>query len=180
MNDEWNIYWDRRNWFEKAIEWFKINFGYRWLLEGIPLGKPGKSLEVGAGKAYISRLLCQRGWFTSACDNNSDVVLRNAKYIDDYRFADAFKLPYANKQFDLVFCCGLLEHYSISEAVDIIRGMQRVGKKVVIWVPSCSYAWKLFWKFRRVPSGDNLDLRYAGFKRVVIRFSIFSYVCYYT
>ena len=48
------------------------------------------------------------------------------------QMADAKKLPFKDNSFDLVFCLGLLEHFSDKDKQKIIYEMKRISRKYVL------------------------------------------------
>lgn len=146
----WKKYWKKvtNSPIEKLIEWYKVKYGYAKLASIFPEIK-GISLEVGAGKAYLSKILSDKGWIAWT----SDLEEKDEEY---YIQANAINLPFKNKYFDLAFSCGLLEHLSVNEGVWHLKEMQRVAKIAVAFYPSCDWKWKLLWRIRGVPQGKCL------------------------
>ena len=99
----------------------------------LPLIPPyARSLEVGCGSAKLSALLAQRGVRVVGTDRSSQalrVARNNLSWMTvrgDIVRSDAFQLPFADEQFDVVFSTGLLEHFDdpvplISEMVRTLR-----------------------------------------------------------
>ncbi|MBL8138795.1 MAG: class I SAM-dependent methyltransferase [Acidobacteria bacterium] len=93
----------------------------------LPAG--GRSLEIGCGSAKLSTLLAADGLDVYGIDR-SPSGLRQARQNlatvgrpGHFALADAFELPFADGQFDLVFSTGLLEHFS--DPVALMREMIR-------------------------------------------------------
>lgn len=149
----WQSHWEYidRSFLERAIERYKTVVGYRKLLDAIPeIGSRGRSLEVGAGKAYLSRFLRARGWQTTAIDIDKNVVAANSGVVDKYVEGDMFNLPFKHRAFDLVISCGLFEHFPHDALGDIISKMGRVGRTVAAWLPDCGIEWRLLWSARAI------------------------------
>ncbi|MDD5084868.1 MAG: class I SAM-dependent methyltransferase [Candidatus Omnitrophica bacterium] len=153
----WESHWEHinRSFVERAIERYKTASGYRKLLNAVSeIGNNGRSLEVGAGKAYLSRLLHLRGWQTTAIDIDKGVVTANSEVVDQYLIGDMFKLPFKNDSFDLVMSCGLFEHFPLDTLRNILSEMKRVGVNVAAWFPTCSIEWHILWAARKMLGSD--------------------------
>jgi len=107
--------------------------------------KKMKTLEVGCGFASNSRLLKQEGINVYCLDNSPVVVEKIKKDLKNAFVGDAFKLPFKDNFFELVFSSGLLEHFPSPEG--IIRELFRVVKKdgiVINFLPSRYSLWQLY------------------------------------
>lgn len=136
----WGSYWEGtgRSFLERQIQRYKARIGYRRLLHAVPeIGTSGRVLEVGAGKAWISRLLRASGWPTIAIDLNSDIAMSSSTFVDAYVIGDIFNLPFKKDSFDLVMSYGLLEHFNKTELTKATAEMRRIGRSVVAWLPTC-------------------------------------------
>jgi SAM-dependent methyltransferase len=82
------------------------------------LATGGRSLEVGCGSAKLSTLLAREGLQVYGIDQSPSGLRQAARNVatvgrsGHFVRGDAFKLPFADDQFDLVFSTGLLEHFS--------------------------------------------------------------------
>lgn len=159
----WESYWNstEHSFIEWLIQLYKAEIGYKRLLNAIPgIKEYGCVLEVGAGKAWISRLLRRQGWHTTCIDSNSTVLMANSKFVDNYIIADMFSLPFPQHYFDLVISCGLLEHFELDIVRNIISEMRMVGKTVVAWIPTCGLEWKILWCIRNILGGNVVSHSY--------------------
>lgn len=71
-----------------------------------------------------------------------------------FRVADAHRLPYADRQFDAVYCLETLEH--VEDPVKVVKEMHRVlkdGGHIVVLVPSENWLFKLGWPFWTLTRG---------------------------
>lgn len=163
-NNNWTTYWDSVDgtFIEKQIQKYKVNKGYKKLLESLPsMDDRCRVLEVGAGKAWLSRILKEMGWYATALDNNSKVVSENSSAVDKYVMSRADSMPFEDNSFDLVLSCGLVEHFNMEELKRMIAEMRRVGKTVVAWLPTCDFSWKMIWTVRNLFGGDVYTKCYA-------------------
>jgi len=194
---EWVSYWQNveNSFWENKIQSYKGKFGYKKLLMAIPeIKSKSRILEVGAGKAWISRLLRAKGCHSTCLDSDPDVVMLNSKMVDNYVIGDIFNLPFQNNSFDLVISCGLLEHFELNSLKNMVSEMGRVSNTVVAWLPTCDLNWQILWYVRnllnkqiRFPYAykhkiENLEKLFTslGFKEVktdIIRFAwFFKYI----
>jgi len=106
---------------------------------GEPL-KGKKVLDVGCGGGIEAEWLAREGAIVTALDDSEDYLyvarLRakikrfNAKFVK----ADAHKLPFKDKSFDIVVFCGTLHHLCVRKA---ISEAVRVGKAIMIIYEPC-------------------------------------------
>ena len=170
VRQAWDCYWEsiEQCFIERQIQKYKYQRGYPKLLQAIPeLPARGRVLEVGAGKAWISRLLRARGWHTIAIDLSSDIATSNAKSVDSYVIGDMFNLPFKKKSFDLVMSCGLIEHFDLDVVRKIFTEMKRVGRSIIAWFPTCGVTWKMVWKMRNMLGGNVYSEAYEHQKQDV-------------
>ena len=103
----------------------------------MPKDRPLKVLEVGCanGMDFI-RFTNDKDFDISAVDlNYYEFERKDVKFYQ----ADAAKLPFADKEFDVVVSIGLLEHIEPMEKLcEVIAEFDRVGKHQVSVVPSVS------------------------------------------
>jgi 2-polyprenyl-3-methyl-5-hydroxy-6-metoxy-1,4-benzoquinol methylase len=104
--------------------------------------KPGdKVLEIGAGTGVMGWPLAQAGVKVISVDNDPEIlkmavisaVLLGADI--EYREADAFHLPFAEREFKVAFSEGLLEHYENVDIGLLVAEHQRVADVVAVSVP---------------------------------------------
>lgn len=101
---------------------------FQYLSKLVPKG--ARSLEVGCGSAKLSILLAQYGVHVVGLDLSIEalkVAKRNfalVKAQGGLVHGDAFQLPFADEQFNIVFSTGLLEHFR--DPVPLVTEMVRV------------------------------------------------------
>ena len=159
MKNSWDAYWGGRDksFLEQVIERYKMEKGYGRLVEAVSdtgVKNGGRVLEVGAGKAGISRLLKARGWSTYAVDINHAMAKKTSGDIPNYVVENMFTLPFTDRSFGLIVSCGLLEHFDPNGVNAILKEMKRVGCSITAWLPSCGPQWKILWAFRNILGGD--------------------------
>ena len=117
---------------------------------GILKQKPKTVLEVGCGSATLSVFLSRHGCSVISIDNDN-TVLNLAKTSASrlkgkiaFREANAFNLPFKDKEFDVAFSQGLLEHFSDKEITLLLKEQLRVSKTVFFSVPNIFYNYRDF------------------------------------
>ncbi len=124
--------------------------------------RPKRLLEVGVGSGSMSIFWSYLGLKLFALDNDPR-VLEKAKYMSKslngnvkFVYGDAFKLPFKDNSFDVIFHQGLLEHFSDEEIIRLLNEQLRVGKVAVFSVPNNFYKEKDFGD-ERLLSKKNWD-----------------------
>lgn len=147
MDDSWSRYYAG----EVTVDLYIRNiYGHRDLISAIVASGAKRILEVGAGTGTLSTFLSNLGLGVTTLDNSPE-VLRQAKTVAE-RFGgkniliegDAFKLPFADNSFDLIFHQGLLEHFSIPEIHQLLTEQLRVAPMIIFGVPNNFYPKKDF------------------------------------
>lgn len=109
--------------------------------------KPGaKVLDVGAGTGLYSLYLAGKGCDVTACDIVPSHVkkIRERAEEEDLqikcRVEDAYNLPYADKEFDVVLLAGPIYHQAKEKQLGLVKEAQRVCKTggfiIVDYLPS--------------------------------------------
>lgn len=179
MINEWEMYWRDPHLFEWLVKMYKENHGYKRLASHILL-ENRHTLELGAGSAYLSRILKNRGCWTTAIDNSYSVVANNKNMVDNYVWGDVFELPFSDKEFDLGVSCGLLEHFNLEDAQKIIKETRRVSKYQIHFYPRENWLWRLWWWVRKVPDKTYKHNPYdLGLEDIIIGEENFGLLNYY-
>ncbi len=100
----------------------------------LELNKLNKTLEAGSGSGKSSILLGNS--YNRVMLDISDEALKYSKLLadkfsqDNIKFirGNIFDMPFDDGEFDFVWNIGVLEHYSTSEIVKIVKEMKRVTK----------------------------------------------------
>lgn len=100
----------------------------------------GRTLEVGCSTGYVLNRVTSDG---VGIDIRKDRLLyARLKYPHlDFKLASGDKLPFSDKSFDTVLLPDILEHVDYNFAKIIAKECIRVGKKVIITVPSPNSKW---------------------------------------
>lgn len=99
---------------------------YQWIDQQIQLS--GKSvLDVGSGNGYFAQHFEQHCQLT-ALDLSANQLQYNPA--SNKKVGSAYQLPFADNQFDVVFCSNLLHH--LENPALAISEMQRVSRRYVV------------------------------------------------
>lgn len=96
-------------------------------------------LEVGAGDGSILKLLDQLNFAKNlnaveiSKSGLEQILLKNIKYLKSATLFDGYKLPFADKQFDLIILSHVLEH--VEHERILLREINRVARFAIIEVP---------------------------------------------
>lgn len=130
--------------------------------------RPGSTiLEVGAGSGADLLELKKLGYKVTFSDNSSISIKKIVKIDPQLKTVkcDARHLPFSSRTYDLVYCLGLLEHFSYKDRQKIITELFRVSKKyILIDVPQSytltSIIKKTLMAFGKWEYGDEIEFSY--------------------
>tara|TARA_Y100000741_G_scaffold354308_1_gene328495 strand:+ start:3344 stop:4003 length:660 start_codon:yes stop_codon:yes gene_type:complete len=118
------------------------------LIKDYKLKKGSKVLDVGCGKSYLlyEMLLIEPELKIFGIDISNHALKKSIKTKNlNLSKKDARKkLPYADKQFDLVISLATLHNFQLFDLVRAIKEIERVGKKKFIMVESYKTNLELF------------------------------------
>ncbi len=107
---------------------------------------PKKVLEVGSGRGTMGIFLSYMVSKVVSIDNdkgilkNAEAANKNLKGKCKFKFADAFNLPFKDKEFDISFSQGFFEHFNKKQIFKLLSEQIRVTKdKIVISIPNNNY-----------------------------------------
>lgn len=146
MSERWRDYFQNHqafdaNWLQSAVpHWGFHETLYGNILRYCPKG--GRVLDVGCGPGYSSMYLAAHGYASMGIDNEASLVdlarERAARLGNTATFeeADAFDLKKYYGKFDLVFSCGVLEHFDREVTVELLAEQARCAQHVIIQIPT--------------------------------------------
>lgn len=147
MTDRWKEYFDNHGAFDKS--WLKTAAAH-WNFHEILYGMisqycpaPSRLLDIGSGPGWSDIYLASAGHEVTGVDNEPQLInlshsLAERLGITSVNFAegDAFDLsPYYGK-FDLVFSCGVLEHFDREVTVKLLREQAKCAPNILIQIPT--------------------------------------------
>ncbi|PLV56869.1 glycosyltransferase [Thermotoga sp. SG1] len=104
--------------------------------------KGSKILEAGCGSGIISIDLSKRGAHYTGIDISQDSVNLSEKVASffelrnvNFRKMDAFNTVFSEREFDIVFNIGVVEHFQDEDIIKMLKEMARVGRFIVVGVP---------------------------------------------
>lgn len=109
--------------------------GKRIAMDAVPPGHPGATaLDVGCREGIQTRWLERRGYNVTAIDK--EPLYPAARRVDIER-----GLPFADAQFDLLWCSEVIEHlHDVPGALREFRRVLKPGGRMILTTP-CSYFW---------------------------------------
>ncbi len=128
------------------------------ILDLVPSGS--RILEAGCGAGWHSLALARTGAFHVSLMDFSEQALEYARRIfareglkAEFLFGDV-RSP-GDRQYDLVFNAGVLEHYTFDQQVAFLRGMaSRSHRYVLTLVPNADCYWYWLWRLSKTVQGN--------------------------
>jgi len=154
MKNEWPEFLENETLFSNAI---RLKYLIWTMQRYVPAGS--RVLEVGFGSGTTAVLLADLGYTVTAVDINEMLVERvRSRYADWIRMgrlvvqqADMLALPWQNKEFDLAYHQGVLEHFPDEHIVQALREQGRVAEWVIFDVPNHRHGDRPFGNERLLP-----------------------------
>jgi SAM-dependent methyltransferase len=146
MTDRWVDYFERQggldsDWLATAI----THWGFHKILYGMirrHCSPPARILDVGCGPGWSDMYLASVGYSVTGIDNEPRLV-QHARDVAARSFvpavferADAFDLDAFHGHFDLVYSCGVLEHFDREVTVELLREQAKCAPQVLIQIPT--------------------------------------------
>ncbi len=124
------------------------------------LPEGGRTLEAGSGGGWQSLALARTGLFSTSILDFSEEALRYAKRVFDRAGVAAqfilsdIEAP-CQAEFDIVFNAGVLEHYTVAQQAQLLRGMARRSRRyVLVLLPNRDCYWYWIWRLKRAASAE--------------------------
>lgn len=121
----------------------------------------GKILDVGSADGTFTKIVLEKSKAQKVI--GIDILPTSVSYAKrrfakskkmSFQVADAHNLPFANKEFDAVFCLETLEH--VEDAEEVVKEMYRVlknGGYMIVLVPSENLLFRTLWPFWTMTKG---------------------------
>lgn len=107
--------------------------------------KNGKVIELGCGTGIVAGYLQKDGLEVTAFDENKKVlefaneIARKSNIIvpcSKYEVGNIFNMSFKEKEFDVAYSNGVLEHYSDEEIIKTLGDQMKISKYVIFGIPS--------------------------------------------
>ncbi len=103
-----------------------------------------KIIEAGSGTGILSTYLASLGFDSVAIDIDKDILNLSKKIAKEYgaknkpkfMMDSILKLNYKNKEFDVSFSNGVLEHFSDKEIIKTIKKQLKIANTVIVGIPT--------------------------------------------
>lgn len=103
-----------------------------------------KIIEAGSGTGILSTYLASLGFDSVAIDIDKDILNFSKKIAKEYgaknkpkfMIDSILKLNYKNKEFDVSFSNGVLEHFSDKEIIKTIKKQLKIANTVIVGIPT--------------------------------------------
>ena len=103
-----------------------------------------KIIEAGSGTGILSTYLASLGFDSVAIDIDKDIFNLSKKIAKEYgaknnpkfMIDSILKLNYKNKEFDVSFSNGVLEHFSDKEIIKTIKKQLKIANTVIVGIPT--------------------------------------------
>jgi ubiquinone/menaquinone biosynthesis C-methylase UbiE len=133
-DDRQKVYWEAghkfRSYDHPVVEFFAKQ-RVEQLARRLPLAQIQNALDVGCGDGFSSFYMSRRIPELWAVDRSNRMLRRHPLLGSGRVFScDAFRLPFRDNSFDLVYCWELLHH--VSNPQSVLREMIRVSRKYVV------------------------------------------------
>ncbi len=146
MTDRWLEYFNRQGaqdagWLKAAV----THWGFHEILYGMierHCPRPARLLDVGCGPGWSDLYLASFGYEVTGVDNESRLVAVARDLAERLRVparfeeGDAFDLSPFYDRFDLVYSCGVLEHFDREVTIELLREQTRCAPRVLIQIPT--------------------------------------------
>ena len=146
MTDRWLDYFNRQGiqdarWLEAAVS----HWGFHEILYGMIqryCPASARILDVGCGPGWSDLFLASVGYNVTGVDNEERLIgaardlATRLGVASNFEVGDAFDLSPFHGRFDLVYSCGVLEHFDRDVTVKLLQEQARCARYVLIQIPT--------------------------------------------
>ena len=146
MTDRWQSYFESRGAFDRGwLEAAVTHWGFHEILYGMirrHCPPPARILDVGCGPGWSDLYLSSAGYDVTGIDNETRLVDLARDLVERFampaRFeaANALDLSPYYDRFDLVYSCGVLEHFDREVTIRLLQEQARCAPLVLIQIPT--------------------------------------------
>ena len=146
MSDRWKNYFIGHDVFDqKWLVTAVTHWGFHESLYGMIqscCSKPAKILDVGCGPGWSDLYLASMGYEVMGIDNEPALIelanshARKFQIPVKFEVADAFNLSSYHNQFDLVYSCGVLEHFDRDVTIKLLKEQAKCASYILIQIPT--------------------------------------------
>lgn len=142
-SEDWSKHYNISN-LTDVIESIETGNVQIWAKELCSITTIGETcLEIGCGTGMSSLWLAKNNRKVTALDytpSSIELARTAASKLNitlNTVCADATKeLPFKNKEFDVIFQCGLLEHFTSEEQIDLLKNWKKYSSRIISMVPN--------------------------------------------
>ena len=146
MSERWRQYFTEQGvlghgWLNAAVQHWTFHETLYGMIQ-IYCPSPASILDVGSGAGFSDLLLNSSGYEVTGLDNEPTLVAyaenlaQRCNLTARFQHADAFDLSLYYGKFDLVYSCGVLEHFDREVTVQLLQEQARCAPLVLIQIPS--------------------------------------------
>lgn len=146
MTNRWYDYFSKQGvsdtgWLKTSV----MHWGFHEILYGMIeryCPPPARILDVGSGPGWSELYLSSSGYDVTGIDNEPRLVKLAADLAErmgitaNFEMADAFDLSSYYGRFDLVYSCGVLEHFDRDITIQLLREQAKCAHRVLIQIPT--------------------------------------------
>jgi len=146
LTDRWVGYFERQGgldarWLKAAV----THWGFHEILYGMierHCPPPARILDVGCGPGWSDIYLSSAGYDVTGVDHEPRLVAHardlavRMRVSAAFEQADAFDLEPYHDRFDLVYSCGVLEHFDREVTIRLLAEQARCAPRVLIQIPT--------------------------------------------
>jgi SAM-dependent methyltransferase len=146
MTDRWQEYFESRGAFNR--EWLEMavtHWGFHEILYGMiqrHCPPPARILDVGCGPGWSDLYLSSAGYDVTGIDNEPRLLSLASGLAERvgiparFELGDAFDLAPYYGRFDLVYSCGVLEHFDRDVTIQLLLEQTKCAPRALIQIPT--------------------------------------------
>jgi len=127
------------------------------IIRATEIQPPDKILDFGCAKGFYVRCLRREGFLAFGIDVSSYALSHAPEDVRPFLYLRSEKglSSFGDREFDLTIAKDVLEHLTVNELEETVKGLFRVSKKLIVTVPICDT------NRRYINNGDELDVSHS-------------------